>query len=197
MARDEPVAGRQDVALRGGDIEPLLVIDHDPAELAAIIGADHRRLGIGPGRPHMLHAQMRSAYRQDADALAGRQHTFDERNLHQARGRNRHPDMGGDFPLIKRQEPAGRRDAVGAEANQFVRGGEEFIQQALGPFAYDAARRGAGHNLVKDRKRPGLGGPHVDGNAREPRLQHQDADARAVQRLPAPGDPRSFSHASA
>ena len=108
------VAGGEYVALGRGDIEPLLVIDHDAAELAAVVGADYRRLGIGARSPQMLPGEVRGADREDADPLAGRQHALDERDLHQARGRDRHADMGGDLPLIKRQEPAGRRDAVGA-----------------------------------------------------------------------------------
>src|SRR5271165_2482967 len=195
MACNELVAGGEDVPLRRGDVEPLLVVDHDAAELAAVIGADERRRWIGTGSVQMLRDEVRGAYSQHADPLAGRQHAFDERDLHQARGRDRHTDTGGDFTLIERQEPAGRRDAIGAQRNEFLGGGEESIEQTLGLLANDAARRRAGHHLVEDRKRPGLGIPHIPGNAREPRLQHQDADPCAVERLAAPGDPRSLNHA--
>src|SRR5260370_16542260 len=49
MCCNEFVAGGEDVALGRGDIEPLLVVDHDAGELAAVIGADDRCPGIRAG----------------------------------------------------------------------------------------------------------------------------------------------------
>src|SRR5438067_2954637 len=54
-------------------------------------------------------------------------------------------------------------------------------------------RRRAGHGLVEHRKRPGQPVAHVAGNAREPGLQHQDANPRAIQRLAAMRDPRHLT----
>src|SRR5271165_4519303 len=96
--------------------------------------------------------------------------------------------------LIERQKPASRGDAVGAEAHEFFGGVEKPAEQPLGLVADDAARRGPWHDLVKNRKRPGLGIAHIAGNTRKPRLEHQDADPGSVKRLAAPGDPRNVSH---
>src|ERR1700730_8088971 len=102
MACNELCAGGEDVALRRGDIEPLFVIDHDAAELAAAVGADDRRRGIGPSRAQMIRGETRSADREDSDPLAGREHALDKRDLHQARRRDRYADMRSDVALVKR-----------------------------------------------------------------------------------------------
>ena len=47
--------------------------------------------------------------------------------------------MRRDLALKKRQKPAGRGDAVGAEANELIGGGKEFVEQPFRPFANDAA----------------------------------------------------------
>src|SRR5690349_4542977 len=131
----------------------------------------------------MLPGEVRSTNCHDADTLTGRQYAFNKRDLHQARRRDRHADVGGDLALVERQKPAGRRDAVRTEPNELLGGGKEFVQQTLSLFAHDALRRGAAHDLVEDWERPGLGIPHIAGYTREPRLQHQDPDPGAVERL--------------
>jgi len=95
---------------------------------------------------------------------------------------------------VEREKPASRRYAVGAEARELDGGVEKFVEQPLGLVADDAARRGSGHDLVKNRKRPSLGVAHIAGNTREPCLEHQDADSGAIKRLAAPGDPRGLNH---
>jgi hypothetical protein len=68
---------------------------------------------------------------------------------------------------------------IGAQPHELVGGGEKLIEQPLRFVADDATRRGARHDLVQNRKRPRQGVAHIARDAREPRLQHQDADARA------------------
>src|SRR5436190_10869761 len=55
-------------------------------------------------------------------------------------------------------------------------------------MAHDAVGRRAGHNLVEHRKWPGSAVAHIAGDARKARLEHQDADPGAVERLAAMGD---------
>src|SRR5260221_5977925 len=57
MRCDECVAGVEDVPLGGSGIEPLLVIDDRAAELAAVIGTDHRRVRVGTGGNQLLSRQ--------------------------------------------------------------------------------------------------------------------------------------------
>ena len=115
-----------------------LVVEHDAGELAAVVGADDRCRRIGAGGDHVLGGQARGADRQDADPLAGRQDALDERDLHQARGRDRHADMRGDLALIERQKPAGRGDAVGAELHELGGGVEKRVDAALAICRDDA-----------------------------------------------------------
>src|SRR5690349_4408026 len=59
---DEPVAGGKYIALGPGDIEPLLVVEHDTAELGAVIGADYRCGRISTRGPEVLGGQVRRAH---------------------------------------------------------------------------------------------------------------------------------------
>src|SRR5262249_52507016 len=79
-------------------------------------------------------------------------------------------------------------DAVGAQINQLARAVQKSIEEAVGALAHHPLGRRTLDHLVEHRERPGLGVAHVAWNAREPRLQHQDAEVRAVDRLPAVGD---------
>jgi hypothetical protein len=110
--------------------------------------ADDRSRRISAGGEQVLLAEICSADREDPGALTGRQDALDQRDLHQARGRDRHADMSRYLALIERQKPAGRGDAVGTEADELFGRVEKFIEQPFGLVADDAARRGAGHDLV-------------------------------------------------
>ena len=102
--------------------------------------------------------------------------------------------MRGYLALVERQKSTGRGDAVGAEANELLGGAKKFVEQSLGLVADDATRRCAGHDLVKNRKRPGPGIAHITRDARKPGLEDQDADPGAVKRLAAMRDPRCLGH---
>src|SRR5439155_25074056 len=71
MACHEPVASGEDIALGRGDIEPVLIVDHDAAELAAAVGADDRRRRIGTRSAQMLLGEVCGADREDTHSLAG------------------------------------------------------------------------------------------------------------------------------
>jgi len=167
MIRDQSISGSQDVALRRGDVEPLFVIDHDAAELAAVIGAGDRGRRIGASGQQVLFGEISGADCENPGTTAGRQDALDKRDLHQARGRNRHADMCRYLALVERQKPASRRNAVGAQAHKLFRSVEELVVQPRCLVADDATRRGARHNLVKNWKRPCLGiamSPGIRGN---------------------------------
>src|SRR5262249_23183807 len=97
-------------------------------------------------------------------------------------------DVARDLVLEQREEAAVRGDAVGAQINQLARAVQKSIEEAVGALAHHPLRRSPLDHLVEHRERPGLGVAHVAWNAREPRLQHQDAEGGAVDRLAAVGD---------
>ena len=72
--------------------------------------------------------------------------------------------------------------------HQFRGGGQEVVQQSGRRVQHHAFRRRAAHHAVQHRERPGGGVAHVAGDAGKLRLQHQDSERRAVQRLAALGD---------
>ena len=87
---------------RRGDVEPLFVIDHDAAELAAVIGAGDRGRRIGASGQQVLFGEISGADCENPGTTAGRQDALDKRDLHQARGRNRHADMCRYLALVER-----------------------------------------------------------------------------------------------
>ena len=96
--------------------------------------------------------------------------------------------MARDLILEQREEPAIGGDPVGAERDKLARAVAERVEQTVRALPHDALRRRALDHLVEHRERPSLGVAHVARNARKARLQHQDAEPRAVDRLPAEGD---------
>lgn len=156
----------------------------------AVVGADHRGPRIGAGGDQVLGRQIGGADGQHADPPAGRQQPLDKRDLHQARRGDRHPDVISDFALQQRQKTAICREAIGAEADKLGGGFKKIVEQARGLVAHDAGRRGAWHDFVENWKRPGHGVAHIARDARKARLEHQDAETRAIERLAAPDDAR-------
>jgi len=71
VARDKRVAGGKDVALGRSNVEPLLVIDHDTGELAAVVGADDRGGRIGACGDQVLLSEICGADRDDPTRLPG------------------------------------------------------------------------------------------------------------------------------
>ena len=108
----------------------LLAADQHAEELAAVLGADERRVGRHAGGGQMPRRQRAGGHGDDADALARRQHRLHPGHLDQRAGGDRHPHMRRQLRLEQRQEAAVGGDRLGAVRDQFGGGGQEVVQQA-------------------------------------------------------------------
>ena len=95
-------------------------------------------------------------------------------------------DMRGQLALEQREEAAVGGDRLGALAPVPPRRRGNRGSSPAAPLQHHAFGRGALHHAVQHRERPGRGVAHVAGDAREPRLQHQDAERGAVARAVPP-----------
>ncbi len=138
----------------------------------------------------MLRRQRRRRDRDDADALARRQRRLHPGHLHQRGGRDRHADGGRKLALEQREEAAIGGNRLGAEPDEIARRLDEIRQQPGRTLEHHLLGAGAADHTIQHRERPGRAIAHIAGNPRKPRLQHQDTQRNAVDRLPATRDPR-------
>ena len=123
---------------------------------------------------------------EDADAPAGRYDARDERHLQQRRRKDRHRDRGLQLALEDREEAAGRGDGAHAEPFEVPRGIDERREERrIRVGAHDARGIRALDDAIVHRERPRLGVADVTGKAREPRVQHENAELEPIQRAPA------------
>src|SRR5439155_7744208 len=91
-----------------------------------------------------------------------------------------HADGLGELALELDEESTVRGDRAHALALELARAVDERPQQPRRALADDTIRIGAGDAVVADGKRKGRGVAHVAGDARKPRVEHEDPDREAV-----------------
>ena len=117
--------------------------------------------------------------------LRGFESAKGEWNLHERRTRDGNVDVRCELPLKDREKAAGGGDAVCALLHELLRGLQERRPEPFALLVHDHACGRAAHHFVENRERPGV---RVAGVARRSgpfRIQHQDPDARAIDRLAA------------
>jgi hypothetical protein len=104
----------------------------------------------------------------------------DERHQQEARRQHRHADRRGQLGLVLHQEAAVRGDRAHAFPLELPRALDEGGQEPRGAAPDDQLGRRAGHSVIADGEREGGRMPHVARDAREARVQHEDADGEAI-----------------
>ena len=122
---------------------------------------------------------------QHANTSALRQDALHQRNLQQAGGRHRHRTMRDKLRMQDGEEAAARGDAIDAECHQFIGRAQEQVQHAIGIGLHNAIGCRAAHDGELHWKAPGRRKADVPWQALEPGVEHHDADADAMYRLPA------------
>ena len=121
---------------------------------------------------------------EDAGPPAGWEQGLDRRDLHERRGCDRCPAGARERRLMECEEAATRGEAVRAEVHQFLPRLHESIQKPGCPPPHDPIRGRFAHHPIEHREGPGSRVADIARDAREPRFEHQDPDARPVDRLP-------------
>jgi len=140
---------------------------------------------IDAGAGQVLGAEGGGVHGQEADPPAGREHPVDERDQEQARREDGHADGRGHLALELHEEPAVGGDGADALALEDARALHEGIEEALGAAANDQVGRGAGHAVIAHGERERRRVPHVAGDAREARVEHEDTHGEPVDVLTA------------
>jgi hypothetical protein len=153
-----------------------------------VLGARNRHVERHARPFEMGWAQRSRRNRDQPDALARRQRRLHPGHLHQRRGRDGNADGSRNLTLEQREEAAIGRDRLRAEADEIPGCLDEIRQQASGTLHHHLVGARAGHHAIQHRERPGRTIAHIPEDAGKARLQHQDAEWRAIDRLAAARD---------
>ena len=141
---------------------------------------ERERLGA-PAQPAPVSlAQRRTVDGEDPDAPVRAEHPAHQRDQQQAGGEDRDRHRRRHLALVLHEEAAVGGDGAHALALQRPGALDEGRQQALGAAPHDQVGAGAAHPVIAHREREGGGVAHVARDAREARVEHQDADGEAI-----------------
>ena len=169
MPHEQALRGGHDLQHRIVGIELGLVFEQAALERAAGRDAFDRRRDIGARGAQVVGAQRRCVDRHDARALQlGQQQ--------QARRPHRHVERSLQFALPQHEEAAARRDGVDAFAQQRLPRLDERREQRDVTLVHHAPRRSAAHHRMAHRDVERRRMADVAAQAREPRVEHQDAE---------------------
>ena len=185
VAADELPRPVHHVLSRKLDVELVLVVQDDAGELPAVFGSRDRCVERSSREGEVLLGERSPRNGEDAGPFPGREQSFDGRYLHERRSGDRHPAGARQLRLMEGEEAAARGEPVRADANEALPRLHEGVEETGCPLPYHPVRGGVAHDPVEHREGPGVRVPDVARNAGEAGLQHQDADACAVDRFAA------------
>ena len=124
----------------------------------------------------MLGREIGGIRRKDPDPAERPQRPFDERQLQEARGEDRHRELACEILLEEDHEPAGGGEGLHPFPHQFPPGRDERPQQGRVPLGDEALQGCSSHRAAEHREGESGGVADITGDTLDAGIHHQDAD---------------------